>query len=159
MKKCSRCQIEKPLEDFNFKNKKLKTLQKSCKYCTREEIRRHYYKNREYYIIKARKRNAEIRSMLRQYILKFLQKHPCVDCGEKDPIVLEFDHQKDKLTSVSKILQSRRRTLDILKKEIAKCVVRCANCHRRKTAKDFNWYKLHAPVAQLDRVSVFGTEG
>jgi len=25
--------------------------------------------------------------------------------------------------------------------EINKCVIRCSNCHRKKTAKDFSWYK------------------
>ena len=32
-------------------------------------------------------------------------------------------------------------SLDTLKKEIDKCEIRCANCHRRKTAKQFNFYK------------------
>jgi hypothetical protein len=25
--------------------------------------------------------------------------------------------------------------------ELQKCDVRCANCHRRKTARDFKWFK------------------
>ena len=29
-----------------------------------------------------------------------------------------------------------------LKQEIAKCEVVCANCHRRRTAKQFGWYRL-----------------
>jgi 5-methylcytosine-specific restriction endonuclease McrA len=28
-----------------------------------------------------------------------------------------------------------------LKNEIEKCQILCANCHLRKTANDFNWYK------------------
>jgi hypothetical protein len=28
-----------------------------------------------------------------------------------------------------------------LKAEIAKCQVRCANCHRRRTAAQFGWWR------------------
>jgi hypothetical protein len=38
--------------------------------------------------------------------------------------------------------------LNQVKNEIEKCDVRCANCHRRKTAKDFNWYKLSSEVME-----------
>ena len=34
---------------------------------------------------------------------------------------------------------SKLQILPILK-EIEKCEIRCSNCHRKKTAKDFNWY-------------------
>ena len=30
---------------------------------------------------------------------------------------------------------------DSIKKEIDKCEVRCRNCHRLKTFKQFNWHK------------------
>ena len=147
MKKCSRCQIEKPLEEFNFKNKKKQTLQKSCKVCTRLEIRNHYYNNKEYYLKKAKKRNTKNREKINKYIFEFLICNPCIDCGEKDPIVLEFDHQRDKTAPVSTLMKHNH-SLQKLEKEIAKCVVRCANCHRRKTARDFKWYKHQsAPVA------------
>jgi hypothetical protein len=68
-----------------------------------------------------------------QYLVDFLREHPCVDCEEDDPIVLEFDHLRDKKFSISEGLQSRR-WQDVLD-EIAKCEVVCANCHRRRTAK------------------------
>jgi hypothetical protein len=58
-----------------------------------------------------------------------------VDCGESDPIVLEFDHVR----GVKRGEISRLKTmvsLETLAEEIAKCDVRCANCHRRKTHRD-----------------------
>lgn len=139
MKKCGRCKQKKPLEEFNFKNKSLQTKQKSCKNCTREEVKIHYSKNKKYYLVKAKKRNKINREKINNYIWEFLNSHPCIDCGEKDPVVLDFDHQKDKVAPVSII----KKTLSMIKiqKEISKCVIRCANCHRRKTARDFNWHK------------------
>ena len=140
MKKCCRCKKEKPLLDFNFKNKALQIRQKSCKVCTRLEVRKHYLKNRDYYLCKARKRNKKNRTLIQKYIWNYLKKHPCVDCGENDPIVLDFDHERDKIDALSMIVKWNN-SLDLIKKEITKCVVRCANCHRRKTARDYKWYK------------------
>ena len=56
----------------------------------------------------------------------------CVDCGyNKHPAALDFDHVSGtKLFDISKTMGRR---LDVMKAEIAKCVVRCSNCHRIKT--------------------------
>jgi hypothetical protein len=66
-----------------------------------------------------------------QLILDFLRDHPCADCGEEDPIVLEFDHLADKEFDISQghVDHAWERVLA----EIAKCEVVCANCHRRRT--------------------------
>ena len=72
----------------------------------------------------------------RKRIIEFLKKHPCVDCGETELVVLEFDHVRDKKYTISQILFS---TWKLVKSEMDKCEVRCANCHRRKTAKYFGW--------------------
>jgi hypothetical protein len=60
--------------------------------------------------------------------------------GEADPVVLDFDHVKKKKYSMSKII-SKGYSIETIEEEITKCVVRCANCHRRKTAKQQKWYK------------------
>ena len=67
-----------------------------------------------------------------QYLLQYLLENPCVDCGEDDVVVLEFDHvQSGKCANVGALAQ--RCSLARLQEEIDKCEVRCANCHRRAT--------------------------
>jgi hypothetical protein len=78
----------------------------------------------------------------RDYVLLYLRLHPCVDCEESDPVVLEFDHVSGtKLGHVTKLMYQKKK-LEVLAAEIAKCQVRCANCHRRKTAFQFGSYRL-----------------
>lgn len=78
-----------------------------------------------------------------RYLIDYLIKHPCVDCGEDNILVLEFDHKDpaNKLTEVNKLIKNRS-TLESLKEEIKKCEVRCANCHRVKTQIESNSWKL-----------------
>lgn len=68
------------------------------------------------------------------YILQYFLTHPCVDCGETDPIVLDFDHERDKKSDVCRIRKQGR--LKALQEEIDKCSVRCANCHRKRHAQN-----------------------
>ncbi len=70
----------------------------------------------------------------------YLTEHPCVDCGELDPIVLDFDHARDKSANVSDLVASRASIEDV-RKEIEKCAVRCANCHRRRTVFQLKGYR------------------
>lgn len=56
----------------------------------------------------------------------------CTDCGENNHIVLDFDHLKDKKYNVSRMIHDGF-SWAAIKKEIAKCEVVCANCHRIRT--------------------------
>ena len=143
MKTCTACNIKKPLDDFQKRASAKDGHTNLCKPCKREYDKNYYKGNthRKDYIKANREkslRNAEL------YILEYLLKNPCIDCGEPDPIVLEFDHIdpsiKDGAISILK-----RSSLSRVKKEIKKCEVRCANCHRRKTAKQFGWTNKMLP--------------
>jgi hypothetical protein len=142
VKKCTRCKKEKPEQEFNFKIKKTGLRQLQCRECTRLLIKNHYNTNKEYYLLKARKRNKTLRDEVNLYLYEYLSKNPCVDCGESDVVVLEFDHMGivPKLNTVS-FLARVHRPINEIQAEIDKCEVRCANCHKRKTAKDFKWFK------------------
>ena len=78
---------------------------------------------------------------MQELLIEYLSSHPCADCGETDIIVLEFDHLRDKEADVS-VLAREGYSLEKVKREIDKCEVVCANCHRRRTAKQFGWYRL-----------------
>ena len=153
------CGAIKPPEQFNYKYKSKGIRQKHCNICSRAEIKRHYLNNRHYYLEKARKRNLWYREMQDTYILGYFESHPCVDCGESDMVVLEFDHVRgNKYGEISRLRKNN--SIERLKEEIAKCEVRCANCHRRKTMLRLNG-KIggKALVAQRIRASRFGREG
>ena len=150
MKRCSKCKQEKLIQEFNFKIKAIGLRQLQCKKCTRLLIKNHYNTNREYYLLKARKRNKKLRDEINNFLCQYLLKNPCADCGESDITVLEFDHKGiiPKLNTVS-YLSRVHRPISEIQAEIAKCEVRCANCHKRKTARDFRWFKNNnALVAQ-----------
>jgi 5-methylcytosine-specific restriction endonuclease McrA len=64
----------------------------------------------------------------------WLSSHPCIDCGETDPIVLEFDHIIPKSHGVREVIQGWG-SIKRLLSEMAKCEIRCANCHKRRHYK------------------------
>jgi hypothetical protein len=57
----------------------------------------------------------------------------CVDCGEKDLRVLDFDHVRGTKTFNIGRGKNGSKTIRAIYAEIDKCEVRCANCHRRIT--------------------------
>jgi hypothetical protein len=136
---CSVCKKEKGPEQFNWKIKKLKTRQSACRECCKIRNKKYYLENREYFKKKSRINNRKSQVRLHQYILEYFLKHPCVDCGEKDPRVLDFDHLKDKYRNISAMVKAQV-SHSRLNKEIEKCEVRCANCHRKRTSDIFHYW-------------------
>jgi L-lysine 2,3-aminomutase len=69
---------------------------------------------------------------MQRIVVEVLAATGCVDCGNRDVRVLEFDHLRDKRANVSELL-ARGHSVRALRDEIAKCEVVCRNCHRRRT--------------------------
>jgi hypothetical protein len=140
MKICSTCKEEKELSEFNRNKSKKDGYSYSCKVCKKKHQKRWYERHKDEQYVRIRDRRGSIKSYNIKMIYDYLLANPCVDCGEADPIVLEFDHVKGiKSFTISNYIYSK--PWEVIKLEIEKCVVRCRNCHIRKTSKDFNYWK------------------
>jgi hypothetical protein len=139
-KKCTRCGKVKPLAEFSWKEQSKQRRHTYCKACFREISRLQYQRKQAYYRTKAAQRRKQQIKQLRQVLYDYLKNHPCVDCGESDPTCLEFDHVKGSKNSDISRMVSSASSLTMLYNEISKYEVRCANCHRRKTAREQGWY-------------------
>ena len=103
-----------------------------CRPCSAAYHREHYLANKQRYVDQAAVRRKALVWERMRFLVDFFASHPCVDCGEEDPLVLEFDHLRDKEFTISQALYDRG--WGSIYEEIAKCDVVCANCHRRRTA-------------------------
>lgn len=83
-----------------------------------------------------------MREEFRANMLAYMSVQSCADCGEKDIRVLELDHimPENKLFTVSQAVRLGHSWKDVLA-EIEKCRVLCANCHKKRTAQQYGWYK------------------
>lgn len=99
--------------------------------------RKHYESNRQAYKDRAILRKHRLARERGLYLLEYFRSHPCTDCGERDPMVLEFDHLGDKVFNIGTDLTHR--SWSAVLAEIAKCQVVCANCHRRRSAQRGGW--------------------
>lgn len=130
---CIRCDFEKLQEEFAWRDKAKGKRLAHCRSCQAEYHRKHYAENRQKYIERAAARKRWMRDGNRERLLEFLSVKACADCGETDPVVLEFDHLRDKKFAISQALRFQSWTS--IRHEIEKCEVVCANCHRRRTAR------------------------
>ena len=141
MKTCSNCKIQHTFEKFNNRSKAKDGKQGICRECSSLLSKERHQQNRP--AINDRQKARQIASRNKIHMYKSM--HPCVDCGEDDPIVLDFDHkvQSEKLGQVSAMVSWG---WDKIQAEIDKCDIRCANCHRRRTAIQLGWYNYTALV-------------
>ncbi len=127
-KYCSGCKQTLPLHMFTINRSRKDGLQSQCKICRRKYSRQYYNQNKAYYVERARQQKA----VMREWLIEYKQKLSCQHCGyNKHHSALDF-HHKDKnkkelnLSQVGNFGWGKQRIL----KEINKCIILCANCHR-----------------------------
>jgi len=141
-KTCTKCKTEKNLHLFPAREKSKDGRASWCRACYKTNWEKRYYENHAHYRNSHNTSRNKIREQNARKVFDYLSKNPCINCGESDPIVLEFDHRNkdDKIENISNMIINS--TWQRIKNEIEKCDVLCANCHRRKSAAQFG-YKRH----------------
>ena len=123
----------KSLDDFAWRRKDRGQRHNMCRPCHSDYHREHYLANKQRYIDQAAASKKRLLLERTRWLLEYFKEHPCTDCGETDPVVLEFDHLGDKEFGIAQAVAYR--SWQTILDEIAKCEVVCANCHRRRTAR------------------------
>jgi hypothetical protein len=134
LRRCGQCGEFKPLSEFAWRRKRRSQHDNMCRPCRSAYHREHYLANKQRYIDQAQARKQALRLERTTYLLEYFSSHPCTDCGETDPVVLEFDHLDAEAKSFDIGQSLPYRNWRSILEEIKKCEVVCANCHRRRTA-------------------------
>src|SRR5579864_7197558 len=120
-KRCSRCRVVKALAEFASRGGSRFRPATYCRPCQREYSKAHYQKNRVMHNRRRYVHQVEYRARNRACIGEYIRSRSCIDCGESDPVVLEFDHVRGaKRYDISRMTRcgfSWKRILE----ELAKC--------------------------------------
>src|SRR5579883_2910241 len=95
------------------------------RYCARNVVRE---------VARTRRRNNRIRAETHRRLRAYFATRPCVDCGNDNPLVREFHHVGVKRAEIALLLAGAD-SWPRIEREIAQCIVLCANCHRIRTSR------------------------
>ncbi len=136
-KTCWKCQTIKLLSDFGKNKSKSDGLQSSCKKCRSTYLKNWYKENHQEQKVRVKASKLKYANTKRALLVEFF-KNGCIDCPNKNLLVLEADHLTDKTFTLGESLHHH--SVKRIKEELAKCEPRCANCHRIKTLSNTpNW--------------------
>ena len=137
MKTCTKCNENKPLSEFNKNKRQADGVQTCCRMCQKALNRQSYLKSPA-----RRKKLSEQGRLAKLRGKAFVQRYKrfcgCRVCGESEPIALDL-HHLDPSTKEGNPANLYGNSFKTIKREIRKCVVLCANCHR----------KVHAGIITL----------
>src|ERR1700724_1272402 len=89
---CPKCRLIKSASEFPRREPGRQSPSAYCKPCQRIYSRAHYLRNKPKHNYRRTEHQREYRTRNREFLAQVLVRASCIDCGESDPIVLEFDH-------------------------------------------------------------------
>lgn len=130
MKFCKRCQLDKPIIEFDSTTNRSKDkLFSWCRSCRKIYDKERYDRigSKTWLIIR-----RNVRKERKNWFVEYKSKLKCSMCPENHPSTLDFHHKdpKSKLDCISNLVAKGIKEETILE-EILKCDVLCANCHRK----------------------------
>ncbi|MEK7551144.1 MAG: hypothetical protein AAB532_00915 [Patescibacteria group bacterium] len=152
MKKCGKCGLEKLLKEFYRRKtgQRVGEYYEKCSNCMKTRGRSYYHLNKSRQLPLAKIRKLRYIQQ-RKKLLEEIKNRPCMDCGKRfPPWVMDFDHRnsQEKIASISRLTFWKMANFEKVKKEIEKCDLVCANCHRQRTYN--RWQeKIQAEVANV----------
>lgn len=150
MKKRTCIQCNEPKNETEFTYNGHGGRRKRCNLCQREQSKLYYKAHSKKICKQTIEWRKKTRANNQEYVFEYLLTHPCIECGEKDIVVLDFDHVKNKKHNIC-VMLTEGKALESIKKEISKCQIRCANCHRRKIAREQDWRRFRYQEQCLER--------
>lgn len=153
MKTCTHCKVLKSVDGFHKKSKSKDGIQNICKECSSKFSRKYYLSHTESHRHVTKLRGRTIRKAIKDFIDTIKIAYGCQLCGEKEPCCLDFHHKENKEFNVSQAYTNMI-SKERLEKEIKKCIILCANCHRKVHAGILSAEGC-APVTQLAEYSTF----
>ena len=125
MKLCTRCNMEKSVDLFYKQARSKDGLQRFCKSCANEFSKASEKKNHAKY----RKIRKGVRDRFINEMREYKAERGCQHCGESDPICLDLHHLDP---SVKDSHPAETTSRKMFYEEADKCIVLCANCHRKE---------------------------
>ena len=124
VKTCARCRTSLQEDCFNRSTRSPDGRQAYCRDCQKA----HYAENSARHRANVRRSSAARTVVLRTLVFEAMAQG-CADCGYLDIRALDFDHVRgEKVDDVGSMIR-RGRSIRAVRDEIAKCEVRCRNCH------------------------------
>ena len=100
----------------------------------RDAQRRSYLRDKTRHNRISNENRAKRRVVLNEYVRTLKAANPCPDCNVNYPYyVMDFDHVRGEKIGDVAIMVHEVVTLELLREEIEKCDIVCANCHRERT--------------------------
>ena len=135
LKRCKKCDEDKLYKMFAKNKRRRDGHQDHCRACIKVRDTKQYAENKGRFAEWSKSRRIRVRKLVFEYLLT----HPCIECGERDIVVLEFDHRTQTTKKFDVMSATHGHSWKMIEAEIKKCDVVCANCHKRRTAKMLGW--------------------